>query len=67
MHLIAALLSFSESHAGDEKLPSEVQRHQTNDVEPATEKEIFLAHAQSVFVKPTHSDIKPGDKIQWIK
>lgn len=37
-------------------------------MEPATEKEISSARAQDmIFVKPTHSDIKPDDKIQCIK
>ena len=69
-HIAALLLLlFIESHAGDEKLPSEalktsklMMRNQP------PKKETSPACAQDmIFVKPTHSDVKPDNKIRCIK
>ena len=66
---IAALLFFIESHADDEKLPSEVSKTSKPMMwNQPPKKEISQARAQDmIFVKPTHSDIKPDDTIQCIK
>ena len=66
---IAALLFCIESHAGDEKLPSEVSKTSKPMMwNQPPKKEISPARAQDmIFVKPTHSDVKPDDTIQCIK